>query len=151
MFSDYYHHLYDVFCCRWKEKLFLLTSEHIHCFKKTSLQGLAQTQDYMFRVRGGEISRNIWQVLLYQVKLERIAEINMFEKKGFLTVCLIIAGICRRRLLLRKAEGLRDWFNIIKVDFELSNNCSIMWHKVETYNNKTVWCIVNRLKQLQAE
>ena len=36
--------------CRWREKLFLLTRDHIHCFKKRSLQGLAHTKDYEFRV-----------------------------------------------------------------------------------------------------
>ena len=49
----------DMMCFRWKEKVFLLTSDHIHCFKKTSLQGLAQTEDYLFRVRDGNINENI--------------------------------------------------------------------------------------------
>lgn len=58
--------------------------------------------------------------VMLQVKIDSIAAISIFEKKGFLTVSLIIEDVCKKRMLIRKAEGLREWFNIIKVGQILS-------------------------------
>ena len=55
-----------------------------------------------------------------QVKIDSISAISIFEKKGFLTVSLIIEDAYKKRMLIRKAEGLREWFNIIKVGQILS-------------------------------
>ena len=52
--------------------------------------------------------------------MESIAAISMFDKRGFLTLSLIIEEDCKKRILIRKAEGLREWFNIIKVGQMLS-------------------------------
>ena len=49
------------------------------------------------------------------MKLNDILAVSIFEKKGFLTVSLLIKGISKKRIFLRKAEGLRDWFDGLKV------------------------------------
>ena len=126
--------LFHCFCSRWKEKLFLLTSDHIHCFKKKSLAGLTQTKDYMFKVKEW-----IWlylpQYLLLQVKMDSVSAISMFDKRGFLTLSLIIEEDCKKRILIRKAEGLREWFNIIKVGQMLSWFRWILSHVIISYFN----------------
>merc|ERR1719483_389491 len=62
------------------------------------MKGLTEKEDYEFKI-----------------KLTSIYTLSIYEKKGFLTLCLILKGLNKRRVFLRKAEGLRDWFNLIKL------------------------------------
>ena len=50
-----------------------------------------------------------------QVKLSSISSVSLLDKRGFLTICLSLSTVREGRIYLRRAEGLRDWYNVIKV------------------------------------
>ena len=52
-------------------------------------------------------------VFYFQFKLCDIEEVSLLTKKGYLTVALSHAK--DGRVLLRRHEGTREWFNMIKV------------------------------------
>ena len=50
-----------------------------------------------------------------KVKLSSITSVSLLDKRGFLTICLTLGSIREGRIYLRRAEGLRDWFSLLKV------------------------------------
>ena len=52
---------------------------------------------------------------LLQVKLSSISSVTLLDKRGFLTICLSLGSVREGRIYLRRAEGLRDWFQLLKV------------------------------------
>ena len=52
-------------------------------------------------------------MLNFQFKLSDIEEVSLLTKKGYLTIALSYSKDAR--VLLRRHEGIRDWFNLIKV------------------------------------
>ena len=43
----------------------------------------------------------------------QVEEVELLDKKGYMTICLTL--IKDGKVLLRKPEGIRDWFQMIKV------------------------------------
>ena len=56
-------------------------------------------------------------VSLFQFKLVEVEEVVLLTKKGYLTIALSHAR--DGRVLLRRHEGIRDWFSLIKVRLSL--------------------------------
>ena len=52
---------------------------------------------------------------LLQVKLSSISSVTLLDKRGFLTICLSLGSVREGRIYLRRAEGLREWFHLLKV------------------------------------
>ena len=50
---------------------------------------------------------------VFQFKLVEVEEVVLLTKKGYLTIAL--SHVKDGRVLLRRHEGIRDWFNLIKV------------------------------------
>ena len=82
---------------RWKERFFILTNDYFHCFKKGSFK-VTEMGEFIFKV-----------------KLSSITSVSLLDKRGFLTICLTLGSIREGRIYLRRAEGLRDWFSLLKV------------------------------------
>ena len=51
---------------------------------------------------------------VFQFKLVEVEEVVLLTKKGYLTIALSHSR--DGRVLLRRHEGIRDWFNVIKVN-----------------------------------
>jgi hypothetical protein len=43
----------------------------------------------------------------------QVEEVELIDRKGYLTLCLTL--VKEGRVLLRKPEGIREWFHDIKV------------------------------------
>jgi len=86
----------DKLFSRWKERFFILTNDYFQCFKKGSSK-VTEMGEYIFKV-----------------KLASISSVSLLDKRGFLTICLSLSSVREGRIYLRRAEGLRDWFNAIK-------------------------------------
>jgi len=53
-----------------------------------------------------------------QVRLADVEEVDLTDRRGYLTVSLTLAGregAVGGKILLRKPEGIRDWYNAIQV------------------------------------
>ena len=55
--------------------------------------------------------------MCFQFKLVEVEEVCLLTKKGYLTIALTHAR--DGRVLLRRHEGIRDWFSMIKVTTRL--------------------------------
>ncbi|XP_059087159.1 uncharacterized protein LOC131883662 isoform X2 [Tigriopus californicus] len=84
----------DKIFSRWKERFFILTPDYLQCFKKGSSR---------MTEMGG---------FIFKLKLAEIEEVELVDKKGYLTVALSFHK--EGRMLLRKPEGIREWFQSIK-------------------------------------
>jgi len=84
----------DKFFSRWKERFFVLTDDYLQCFKK---------ENSRISEMGSFLSR---------FKLVEVEEVCLLTKKGYLTIALTHAR--DGRVLLRRHEGIRDWFSMIK-------------------------------------
>lgn len=84
----------DKIFSRWKERFFILTPDYLQCFKK----GTSRMTEM-----GG---------FIFKLKLAEIEEVELVDKKGYLTVALSFHK--EGRILLRKPEGIREWFQSIK-------------------------------------
>jgi len=74
---------------RWKERFIILTSSYLHIFKKSTSR-LSDMGTFVNKIR-----------------LSEIENLNIEERKGYLTLVLVTAR--DSKLLLRKTEGIRDW------------------------------------------
>eukprot|EP00090_Calanus_glacialis_P046859 TRINITY_DN9410_c0_g1_i1.p1 TRINITY_DN9410_c0_g1~~TRINITY_DN9410_c0_g1_i1.p1 ORF type:complete len:511 (+),score=78.07 TRINITY_DN9410_c0_g1_i1:106-1533(+) len=101
----------DKLFSRWKERFFILTDDYFHCFKKGSSK-LTEMGEYIFKV-----------------KLSSIASVALLDKRGFLTICLSLSTVREGRIYLRRAEGLRDWFNVIKFCVDECKSRKSSWYK----------------------
>jgi len=90
----------DKLFSRWKERFFILTNDYFHCFKKGSFK-VTEMGEFIFKV-----------------KLSSITSVTLLDKRGFLTICLTLGSIREGRIYLRRAEGLRDWFSLLKMTVE---------------------------------
>jgi len=80
---------------RWKERFIVITEEYIQCFKKGMAQ-LSQMGDFMF-----------------QIGMKDVRSVSLVDRRGYLTVVLELEGDIPG-LVVRKPEGLRDWYNIVQ-------------------------------------
>ena len=76
---------------------------------------------------------------IFKVKLSEIGTVSLLDKRGFLTICLTMSNVREGRIYLRRSEGIRDWYNMLKV---------IMTLAMETYSTfpcfSLVWKIVRK-------
>ncbi|TRY72732.1 hypothetical protein TCAL_00263 [Tigriopus californicus] len=85
----------DKIFSRWKERFFILTQDYLQCFKKGSSR---------MTEMGG---------FIFKLKLSDVNEVELLDKKGYLTVSLLLNK--EGKILLRKPEGIREWFATLKV------------------------------------
>jgi len=101
----------DSLFSRWKERFFILTDDYFHCFKKGSSK-VTEMGEFIFKV-----------------KLSSITSVSLLDKRGFLTICLSLSSVREGRIYLRRAEGLRDWFNVIKFCVDECKSRKSSWYK----------------------
>jgi len=53
----------------------------------------------------------------------------LLDKRGFLTICLSLSTVREGRIYLRRAEGLRDWYNVIKFCVDECKSRKSSWYK----------------------
>ncbi|XP_040581739.1 uncharacterized protein [Lepeophtheirus salmonis] len=85
----------DKIFSRWKERFFILTKDYLQCFKKETNSRLSEMGGFIFKL-----------------KLSEVELVELVDKKGYLTVCLSLPK--DGKVLLRKNEGIRDWFSLLK-------------------------------------
>ena len=85
---------------RWRDRFFILTADYLHCFKKGSSSSSSIT---------------VMGEYIFKVKLSDIRTVSLLDKRGFLTICLSMNSVREGRIYLRRAEEIRDWYNMLKV------------------------------------
>jgi len=101
---------------RWKERFIVITEEYIQCFKK-GLAQLSQMGDFLF-----------------QFAMKDVKSVSLVDRRGYLTVVLEIEGDAG--LVVRKPEGLRDWYNLIQKAVKESK-ARVMLSTEQFWNKKT--------------
>merc|ERR1712038_168368 len=84
----------DKFFSRWKERYFILTEDYLQCFKKENSR-ISEMGSFLTRLR-----------------LSDVEEVSLLTRKGYLTISLTNSK--EGRILLRRHEGIREWFNTLK-------------------------------------
>ncbi|XP_040581815.1 uncharacterized protein [Lepeophtheirus salmonis] len=84
----------DKLFSRWKERFFILTKDYLQCFRRGSSR-ISEMGAFIFRI-----------------KLIEVEEVEIIDKRGYLTISLSMGK--DGKVLLRKPDGIRDWFNILK-------------------------------------
>ena len=103
----------DKFFSRWKERFFILTDDYLQCFKKENSR-ISEMGSFLARVVTSLVTSVTSLVTsVFQFKLAEVEEVVLLTKKGYLTIAL--SHTRDGRVLLRRHEGIRDWFNVIKV------------------------------------
>ena len=84
----------DKLFSRWKERFFILSRDYLQCFKK------------------GTTRITEMGVFMFKVKLNHIESVELLDRRGYLTLSITVAK--EGKMLLRKTEGIREWFQILK-------------------------------------
>jgi len=84
----------DKLFSRWKERFFILTKDYLQCFKK----GTSRITEM--------------GAFIFKIKLNDVESLELIDKRGYLTISLLVAR--EGKMLLRKPEGIREWYNTIK-------------------------------------
>ena len=61
------------------------------------------------------IKLNNFHLTTSQIRLSEVEDTELLDKRGYLTI--VLNTVREGKILLRKTEGLIDWYNIIKVRF----------------------------------
>nr|CAD7453724.1 unnamed protein product [Timema tahoe] len=83
---------------RWKERYFILTRDYLHCFKRASGSGPDRISDM------GQF--------IFKVKLADVDRVDWINRKTYSTIVLELGR--EGRVLLRAADGLEDWFELLE-------------------------------------
>jgi len=86
---------------RWKERFFILTNDYLQCFRRGSSK-LSEMGTFIFRIR-----------------LCEIEEVDIVERRGYLTLRVLVKNETGR-LLLRKTDGIRKWYQLLQDTIERS-------------------------------
>jgi hypothetical protein len=100
----------DRFFSHWKERFFILTEDYLQCFKKENSR-ISEMGSFLFKVIFNTQCK-IHQ-LIFQLKLSDVEEVSLLTKKGYLTIS--VNHIKDGRVFLRRHEGIKEWFSMIKV------------------------------------
>ena len=65
----------------------------------------------------------------------QVEEVELVDKKGYLTLCITLAK--DGKVLLRKPEGIRDWFQDIKVRDQKERRFSFLSLQVLALKHKS--------------
>lgn len=84
----------DKFFSQWKERYFILTSDYLQCFKK----GTSRITEM------GEF--------IYKIKLCELEDVELLDRRGYLVLCFTLQK--EGKVYLRRTEGIRDWYNLLK-------------------------------------
>ncbi len=113
---------------RWKERFFVLTPDYLQCFRRGTSR-LTEMGAFAFKVR-----------------LADVESVDLADRRGYLTVAIALrsgagagsggggggggggsggsaangegGGAGSGKILLRKPEGIREWYNDLKVGLE---------------------------------
>merc|ERR1711962_873419 len=107
----------DKIFSRWKERFFVLTKDYLQCFKK----GTSRITEM-----GG---------FIYGIRLSDIVEVQLLDKRGYLTICLTLASK-DGKLFLRKPEGIREWYQALKASAQASRDRRSMLSTEEFWSRK---------------
>merc|ERR1712241_702060 len=107
----------DKIFSRWKERFFVLTKDYLQCFKK----GTSRITEM-----GG---------FIYGIRLTEIVEVQLLDKRGYLTICLTLASK-DGKLFLRKPEGIRDWYQTLKTSTQACKERRSMQSTEEFWSRK---------------
>merc|ERR1719373_917376 len=90
----------DKLFSRWKERYFILTRDLLQCFKKETSK---------ITEMGG---------FIFKIKLSEVEGIELLDKRGYLTICITL--LREGKVYLRRADGIRDWFEAIRENMKES-------------------------------
>jgi len=107
----------DKIFARWKERFFVLTKDYLQCFKK----GTSRITEM-----GG---------FIYGIRLSEIVDVQLLDKRGYLTICLTLAAK-DGKLFLRKPEGIRDWYQTLKTSTQACKERRSMQSTEEFWSRK---------------
>ena len=105
----------DKIFSRWKERYFILTRDLLQCFKKETSK-ITEMGGFIFKVRARYfylLERMVvlmWNI--FQIKLSEVDGIELLDKRGYLTICISLQR--EGKFYLRRADGIRDWFEAIR-------------------------------------
>ena len=70
----------------------------------------------MNRILHNNKSKNVLSLLSFilQIKLSEVDEVDILDKRGYLVVAITPSGR-EGKVYLRKTEGIRDWYQCLKV------------------------------------
>lgn len=54
--------------------------------------------------------------LMFQLKLAEIDNVELLDKRGYLTVCISL--LKEGKIYLRRPEGIREWFSALQVTLQ---------------------------------
>jgi len=100
----------DLIFSRWLERNFVLTDKYLKCFVKTNNTNLNHTQTSLQKPQ-----------LLWKIKLNKIENMDLTTKKGYLTIKLLVHGD-NCKIFLRSGHDTRLWFNMIMVSIRISTS-----------------------------
>ena len=104
----------DKIFSRWKERYFILTRDLLQCFKKETSK-ITEMGGFIFKVRPGperEREDGCLHISQFQIKLSEVDGIELLDKRGYLTICISLQR--EGKFYLRRADGIRDWFEAIR-------------------------------------
>ncbi|KAL1458281.1 hypothetical protein WDU94_008442 [Cyamophila willieti] len=82
---------------RWKERYFILTRDYLHCFKRSS---------------GPDKISDMGQ-FIFKVKLVEVERVEWVNRKTYSVIALVLSNR-ESKILLRAAQGLEDWFELLE-------------------------------------
>jgi hypothetical protein len=53
----------------------------------------------------------------FQIKLCDVEDVDLLDRRGYLVISITLSSRGEGKIYLRKTEGIRDWFNSLKVSF----------------------------------
>lgn len=117
----------DKIFSRWKERFFILTQDYLQCFKKGSSR---------MTEMGG---------FIFKLKLSDVNEVELLDKKGYLTVSLVLNK--EGKILLRKPEGIREWFATLKECVQQSKERKGLMKSTKEFWSKRQFTDSNSMEQ----
>lgn len=93
----------DLIFSRWQERTFVLTEKYLKCFVKTNTNPNHTQTSLQQREK---------PQLLWKIKLNKIENMDLTTKKGYLTIKLLVHGD-NCKIFLRSGHDTRLWFNMI--------------------------------------
>jgi len=102
---------------RWKERFFILTNDYLQCFRRGTSK-LSEMGTFIFRIR-----------------LCEIEEIDLVERRGYLTLRILVKNEAGR-LLLRKTDGIRKWFQLLQETMESAKQRRLSMKSSEQFWSK---------------
>ena len=52
---------------------------------------------------------------MFQIKLCDVEDVELLDRRGYLVISVTLSSRGEGKIYLRKTEGIRDWFNSLKV------------------------------------